>query len=476
MNDMLRFYNTLSKEKQELKPLAAARGEKLLLFVCGITPYDFAHLGHARTYVAFDLIVKYLRLKGFKVFYLQNITDIDDKIIQRAKEANETPRVLARRFERAYLKSMKALGVNSVNKYARATLHIKEIVGQISRLLLKGYAYQTSDGVYYDITRFKSYGKLSGRTISQAEDAVSRIDESVQKRNKGDFALWKLSKEGEPSWQSPWGKGRPGWHIEDTAITEKYFGAQYDIHGGSRDLLFPHHEAEIAQMEAISGLQPLVRFWMHSGFLTIGGEKMSKSLGNFITIEDFISKYSARLLRFLIIKTHYRSPIDYSEALVEQAKQELFRIDEFVARLGAVASASANKKQSSLTNLLNETYERFSIALEDDINVPEAFAVLFDLIKQGNILIDGNSLSRAEAKEMIVFLKKADTIFDCIFKKEKSIKIPADVAELMKKREEARKGQHWHMADSLRKDIEAKGWQVDDTPAGPRLMKTEEKK
>ena len=240
----MQIYNTLSRKKQELKP---KESNKLNLFVCGITAYDFSHIGHARTYIAFDMIAKYLRQKEYDVYYLQNITDIDDKIIARAKEQGEDALQLSQRFEQEYLKDMKSLGVDAVSEYARATDHIPEIISQVERLLKKEYAYEIKeDGIYFDISKFKDYGKLSHRTAQQAQDAVSRIDESVNKRNAGDFALWKFSDpsaKGEPSWESPWGVGRPGWHIEDTAITEKFFGAQYDIHGGAQELICPHHEA-----------------------------------------------------------------------------------------------------------------------------------------------------------------------------------------------------------------------------------------
>src|SRR3989344_9392375 len=302
-------FNSLAKQKEEFAP---RNGKKVNMFVCGPTVYDSSHIGHARTYISFDVIARYLWHLGYKVKYLQNITDIDDKIIDRAKKENKHPLKLAGEFEKIYYQDMKSLGINSVSKYAPATKYIKQIVSQVKRLKEKGFAYEIpGDGIYFDLSKLTDYGKLSGRTTEGAEDAVSRIDESINKRNKGDFALWKFSKPGEPKWKTELGEGRPGWHIEDTAITEKHFGPQYDIHGGARDLIFPHHEAEIAQMEGISGKKPMVRTWMHTGLLTINGEKMSKSLGNFITIRDFLEKQPARVLRFLMIKAHYRSPIDY---------------------------------------------------------------------------------------------------------------------------------------------------------------------
>ncbi|MGB9598851.1 MAG: cysteine--tRNA ligase, partial [Minisyncoccales bacterium] len=327
---MIKIYNSFSKKREILRPMA---NKKLNLFVCGPTVYDLAHLGHARLFIVFDLIVKYLRSQKYNVFYLQNITDIDDKIIERAKREKTTSQKIARRFEKEYLKDMKDLKIDSVTKYARATEHIKEIISQVKRLIKKNYAYQIDDGIYYDISKFNDYGKLSGRTVLQAEDGFSRIDESKGKKNKGDFCLWKFSKLNEPKWQSPWGKGRPGWHIEDTAITEKYFGEQYELHGGGQDLIFPHHEAEIAQMEALSGKKPFVKYWLHVNLVKVNGKKMSKSLGNFITIRDFLKENSARLLRFLVASSHYRSPLEYNEEVLLQSKRRMEKIDEFVRKI-----------------------------------------------------------------------------------------------------------------------------------------------
>ena len=470
---MLKIYSTLSRKKEILKPFDKAQGKKLIkLFVCGITPYDFAHLGHARTYLVFDAFVKYLRSKGLDVFYLQNVTDVDDKIIKRARELGKSWKEVSKTFEKEYLKDMKALGINSVTKYARATEHIKEIISQVKRLLKNGYAYEIQgDGIYYDVKKFKEYGKLSRRTVQQAEDGISRIDESVRKRNKGDFALWKFA---SPSWPSPWGPGRPGWHIEDTAITEKYFGPQYDIHGGGRDLMFPHHEAETAQMEAISGKKLLARFWMHSGFLTIGGEKMSKSLGNFIAIQDFLKNHSPRVLRLLFLKTHYRSPIDYSEKLILQTKQELERIDEFVGKLHETRSMKRETKKrfklQASRFTLHASY--FMKALEDDFNTPKAIAVVFDLIRKVNPLLSRNALSRKETKEILAFLHEMDKIFGFIFAKQKISAVPNEIKKLLVQREQYREQKLWNKADELRKKLLAKGWLIEDTPSGPKLKKT----
>ncbi|MDP4006981.1 MAG: cysteine--tRNA ligase [bacterium] len=471
---MLKLYNTLSRKKESIK---SKPGKKLRLFVCGPTVYDYSHLGHARTYIAFDAFVTFLRSQGYRVDYLQNITDIDDKIIRRAKEKNLPPKSIARMFEKEYLKDMKSLGISSVNKYARATDHIPEIISQIKRLLKKKYAYEVEgDGIYYDISRFKEYGKLSRRTTLQAEDAVSRIDESIKKRNKGDFALWKLAQHrttvsgagfSEPSWNSPWGKGRPGWHIEDTAITEKRFGAQYELHGGAKDLIFPHHEAEIAQMEAISGKKPMARHWMHTGFLTVNKGKMSKSLGNFVTVQNFLDAHSPRILRLLVLKAHYRSPIDYSENLLLQIEQELQRIDEFINKIRNPKSEIRNKPEFQISKFKTQ----FKAALEDDFNTPKAIAVVFDIITKGNILLAKGNLSKTDSKTILNFLKEVDEIFGFIFSKEKKTVIPLNILNLLDEREKYRKEAQWQKADTIRKKLLGQGWQIDDTSQGPKLKR-----
>jgi len=462
---MLKVYNTLTQKKESFRP---RKGRKVNLFVCGPTVYDYSHIGHARTYIIFDVIVRYLKEKGYDVFYLQNITDIDDKIINRAAERKTTPQKLARNFEKEYLKDMKSLKVDSVDKYARATEHIKEIISQVERLIRKGFAYQIEDGIYYDISKFKEYGKLSKRTALQAEDSVSRIDESKGKRNKGDFCLWKFSKAREPSWPSPWGKGRPGWHIEDTAITERYFGSQYDIHGGARDLIFPHHEAEIAQMEAISGKSPLVKYWLHSGFLTVKSQKMAKSLGNFITIKDFLKDNPLRFLRLLIVKTHYRSPIDYNEEAILQCQKELARIDEFTNKIKNVK----DKTQEGKVELKIADYENnFAEAMEDDFNTPKAVAVIFDLVNKANVLISQSKLSSTGSKDIFKFLKKVDKIFGFILKEKSREKTPQEIIGLAKEREKYRKEKNWQKADEARKEIEKMGYRVEDTEEGPKIKK-----
>ncbi|MDP4010517.1 MAG: cysteine--tRNA ligase [Candidatus Spechtbacteria bacterium] len=456
-------YDTLSGKKKEIK-----LSEKTLrLFVCGPTVYDMPHMGHARTYVSFDMFVKYMRKQGYKIDYLQNITDIDDKIIQRANENKKTPQELAEHFEKEYYADMETLGISAVTKYLRATDHIPEIISQIQRLLEKNYAYQIDgDGIYFEVSKFADYGKLSGRTALQAEDATSRIDESVAKRNKGDFALWKFSKPGEPEWESPWGPGRPGWHIEDTAITEKYFGPQYDIHGGGRDLIFPHHEAEIAQMEAISGKEPLVKFWMHPGFLTVSGEKMSKSLKNFITIRDALKEYSPQNLRLFFTTKHYRSPIDYTPNGVDEARSNEKKLEDFWLNLENILPNESPDQSKEIEKYINS----FWGFLEDDFNTPRAFAELFQLIA---FVYKTGSLSEQDRINITSFLKNMNAIFNVVSEDKLSvaINIPSEILKLADEREKMRQEKKWDKADILRRQIEDAGYEIKDTEEGPQIRK-----
>jgi len=479
------IYNTLHKKKEIIKPL---KGKRIALFVCGPTVYDFSHIGHARTCIVFDCFARYLKHAGFDVFYLQNITNIDDKIIAKAREKGVLAKDLADAFEKEYLKDMKLLGIASVKKYARATDYIKEIISQVKRLLEKEYAYALDDGIYFDIKKCKGYGKLSSRSSLQADDAVSRIDYNTHKKNRGDFCLWKIAGDhnfNEPSWPSPFGRGRPGWHIEDTAITEKFFGPQYDIHGGGRDLIFPHHEAEIAQMEAISGKKPLAKYWMHTGFLTINEQKMSKSLNNFITIDNFLKRYPYRHLRFWFAKNLWRSPMNYSESAMIEVKSALEKIEEFLRKIRSTKSqihrrgefakritprVSTNK--SKIQNLLKNARHDFYKDLNDDFNTPKSFAVIFDLIKEVNKAADQGLLGKKEADEIYKFFIEINAIFDIIdFKKLKQSTIPSEIKQLIDQREHYRKSSEWQKADEMRQEIEKYGFTIEDTKEGPLLKK-----
>lgn len=448
----IKVYSTLSKTVEDLKPMEAG---KIKFFVCGPTVYDFPHLGHAKTYTQFDFIVKYLRWTGFEVFYLQNITDIDDKIIQRAADRKIVWRQLADEFEKIYTDDMAALRNTAVTKYARATDYIESIVSQVQRMLEKGLAYRTPDNsIYFEIAKFKDYGKLSGRTELKENDGVSRIDNSDQKRGWNDFCLWKASKDGEPSWETAIGNGRPGWHIEDTAITETEFGPQYDIHGGAIDLIFPHHEAEITQMESISGLVPFVRYWLHTGFLNINSQKMSKSLGNFKTIRDLLKIYDYRTLRFFFISNHYRVAMDFSDAALEQAKNSLGRIDEFIF----------NKVDANFDDLIDEAAvedakSKFHEALSNDFNTPQAFAVLFEFIRAQNA-------KEKSGRRTFEFLNQINSFVD--FMKFDQAKVSEFVAIMITERDAARAAKDFAKSDEIRDRLLSMGIKIYDTKEGTK--------
>lgn len=448
----IKIYNTLIQNKQPFQPRQKKRVD---IFVCGITSYDYMHIGHAKTYVQFDVIVKYLRYKGYKVYYLQNVTDIDNKIIKRAQEKNIKSIKLAREFEKYYHKDEKKLGINAVTKYARATDYINQIIKQTQALIKKGYAYKIADGYYYDITKFENYGKLSNRTALEAEDAISRIDESVEKRNKGDFCLWKFSKSNKPNWNTKIGRGRPGWHIEDTAITEKHFGPQYDIHGGARDLIFPHHEAEIAQMQAISKKSPMAKYWIHTGFLTVEGKKMSKSLHNFVTVRDALKKYNYKTLRFFYLSSHYRSPIDFTKDAIESAQNGLQRLNDFIQY------TKINKKEDK--NLVQKTKEQFISTMDDDFDTVKAIACLFDFVNE-------SYKKNIGGKSAYKLFKEINAIFDIFTLKKPSI--PKEVIELVKQREKLREQKKWSESDQVRKKIQNLGFTMEDTDKGPVIKKS----
>ena len=441
----LKIYNTLTQKKEIFKPLA---DRKVKLFICGPTVYDYAHIGHAKTYVQFDIIVKYLKYRGYDVFYLQNITDIDDKIIQRAAERKKNPMELAQEFEEEYYKGISSLGVNSISRFARATDYIKEIIKQVNILMDKGFAYTIGDdGIYFDLSKDDDYGKLSGRKSIEAEDAVSRIDDSSKKRNKGDFCLWKKSKPNEPSWPDPWfNGGRPGWHIEDTAISEKFFGPQYDIHGGARDLIFPHHEAEIAQMESISGKKPFVKYWLHTGFLNVKGQKMAKSLGNFVTIKDALERYDAKVLRLFYISGHYRSPIDFSDELLDKAKNSLERLNDFFRKI-------KNSKEKDDIPLIEKTKKGFQEHMDDDFDTPSALAVIFDFVKDVN--------KKGGGKKSYELMLEFNKIFNVLDTKEQNV--PAEIRKLVEERDEARTKKDFKKADQIREEIKKKGYLLEDS-------------
>lgn len=480
----MRLYNTLTKKIEEL----SAPTRKFNMFVCGPTVYDYIHIGNARTFVTFDAIAKYLRFAGYQLFYLQNITDVDNKIIARAKESGKLSNDIALTYERAFLDDSKQLKITSIDTYARASEHIAEIIAQVKTLIKKGYAYATSavpakgpdavsgsnNDVYFDIEAYEhafpgQYGALSGQKISDIEEGV-RVIMEANKKNPRDFALWKAQNYTyEPSWGSPWGQGRPGWHIEDTAISEKYLGQQYDIHGGGQDLIFPHHEAEIAQQQAASGLVPFVRHWLHTAFLVNNSQKMSKSLGNFATAHDLLKKYTPETLRFYLLSAHYRSPLDFNDTSLIQAEAGITRIAEFIDRL--VFFDNKQFTPSAIDNEVTKQAAQFSqdivAALDDDFNTPKAIGILFDFIRTMNQRIDAGQIDRDTTRHLLEVLDIADHVLGIVPRR--SVKLPAKVAELVHKRQKARDTNDFTVADKLRAEIIQLGYNLDDTPYGPLI-------
>ena len=455
---MIKLYNTMTRRKEIFKP---KEGNKIRMFVCGPTVYDHSHIGHARTYISFDVIVRYLKYSGFTVFYLQNITDLDDKILKRAEELGSSPLELARRYEEEYLQDMKVLGVENVNFYARATEHIPEIINQIKILVENGFAYETDKGVYFDESMFKDFGKLSNRVLKELN--VHRIGLDTSKRNPGDFALWKKrkteSEELEMVWDSPWGTGRPGWHIEDTAITDTYFGPQYDIHGGGLDLIFPHHEAEIAQMEAASNKKPMVKYWMHTGFLNVMGEKMSKSLGNFITINELLQEYSPDVFRFFVLSTHYRSPIDFSQEILHQSQQGLQRIYKLIGTINELLdenTAISMENDQEYIYKLSEVRKEFFEAMDNDFNTPSAFSTIFDIIREVNRDINDSNISKNALTKLKALIIEFGIVlgFDFSLKNENEQELQDDLIELLKDiRSKLREKKEWDLSDEIRSKL-----------------------
>ena len=444
------IYSTLTRSKENFETINKNR---VNLFVCGPTVYDDAHIGHERTYISFDTIKRYLEYSGYAVFYIQNITDIDDKIINRSKESGIPANDIARKFEKRYIEDMTKLNVTGVNLFARATNHLDEIIDQIQRLIDKGFAYESEDGVYFEIEKFKEFGKLSNRKIEELESHRELAE--TTKRNEQDFALWK-KRDGidEPVFSSPWGDGRPGWHIEDTAITEYYFGEQYDVHGGGLDLIFPHHEAEITQMEAVSGKSPMVRYWLHTGFLNVKGEKMSKSLHNFITIRELLQDWDADTFRFFVLSTHYRSPIDFSKDSLHQSEKSLEKIKKFYSTL----DVEECDVESDL-EVLNDAKQEFFNSMDDDFNTPKAIASLFVLMNECKNI----DLSDDDKIAIKVFLNDVSQILGIDFYLEETSAGSDDLFNLITNvRADLRAAKQYELSDKIRDELINLGYEIND--------------
>jgi len=456
----MKLYNTLSGKKEEFIPLEK---EKVGMYVCGPTVYDYGHLGHGRAAVSFDVIRKYLIYKGFNVIFVTNFTDIDDKMINRAELMKISVAELADRIIPEYEKDYRDLGIMKGDVQPKATEHIKEMVEIISGLEKKGYTYVLDDGVYFDVMKFKDYGKLSKQKLDELRSG-SRVTLKESKRNPQDFVLWKLSKPGEPFWASPWGDGRPGWHIECSAMSSTFLGESFDIHGGGADLAFPHHECEIAQSEAYSGKQ-FAKYWLHNGFIQINNEKMSKSLGNFFTLKDIFRKFNPQVVRYLFLQTHYRSPIEFTEDLLMQSKNALARVHDFMTRLGNYKPEDQNVEQKDVEEFLKGIRGRFEAAMDDDFETPEAMAAVFDLIKEVNRRIDARTLSRKSKESIMNLIIHTDAVLG-VFEPAKSESIEPEIMEMINARETARKNRDWPEADRIRKELLGKGIQLEDSAGG----------
>lgn len=477
----MKIYNTLTRGKEEFIPI---KKDTVKMYVCGPTVYDVPHIGHFRSAYVFDFIRKYLEYSGYKVIFVRNITDIDDKIIQRARDEakgdstgaprdiKKTAKKIAEHYLKIYDETMLSLGIMKPSKEPKATDNIKEMIDFISSLINKGYAYVSGADVYFSVDKFDKYGKLSGQNIEEMIERERANGEKI-KKHKLDFALWKGAKEDEPSWPSPWGDGRPGWHIECSTMSTNTLGKEFDIHGGGLDLIFPHHENEIAQSESLnSGV--FARVWVHNGLLTINKDKMSKSLKNFITLESFLAEYKdPDIIKILFLSSHYRSPVDYSSEKLEEAKRIKERIVNFVGHAGKRLSKSSVKisgKNNKTAGNNQDAEIRFKTAMDDDFNTPEVLAGLFESIHKGNEYLAGSKIS----EEGNIFLKKTENfikrfsgIFSLSFKEESLMdSMSSKVSLLVEKREKARKGKNFDQADKIRQELDLMGIVVEDTTEG----------
>ncbi len=455
---MLIIYNSLTKQKAPFIPIEP---DKVSLYVCGMTVYDYCHVGHARVMVVFDVVARYLRSLGYQVTYVRNITDIDDKIIKRATENGENFKDLTVRFIQAMHEDAKALGVLEPDIEPRATESIPEIIAMLQQLLDNGYAYLTDSGdLCYSVQSFKNYGKLSGKKLEDLR-AGERVEVDKSKRHPLDFVLWKPAKPGEPSWDSPWGRGRPGWHIECSAMSTSCLGNHFDIHGGGMDLQFPHHGNEIAQSEGATG-ETFVNVWMHNGFVRIDDEKMSKSLGNFFTVREVLERYQSEVLRYFILTSHYRSPLNYSDQELDAAKQALSRFYTALRGLANSSEACSDERYS----------QRFKAAMDDDFNTPEALAVLFNLSHEINKIRD---IDNAKAVELASELRRLGGILGLLQAdpesylqeggNEGSLSV-AEIEQLIAERKAAREARRWKLADKIRADLDKNGIVLEDGKQG----------
>lgn len=468
----LRVFNTLNRKKEVFKPIDPG---KVRMYVCGPTVYDSCHIGHARSVIIFDVIARYLKAIGYDVLYVRNFTDVDDKIIDKANQLGIKSTAVAERFIKEFYEDMDALNVKRATIEPKATDHIKQIIQFIERLIEGGYAYRVEGDVYFSVEKFEEYGKLSGRKLDEME-AGARIDINEKKNNPFDFVLWKSAKPGEPFWESTWGKGRPGWHIECSVMSNEYLGETFDIHGGGKDLCFPHHENEIAQSESISG-EPFVKYWIHNGFVNINQEKMSKSLGNFLMIKDILKTYHPEVVRLFLLSSHYRSPIDFTEKAMDEARKGLDKMYALLLRVDKTMDSESNQEIEP-----GDCWQQFCEAMDDDFNSAHGIGIIFDTVRKVNRMLDqyknsGSDQIKQTIQHALVDIRRTGNILGILLEKpavyfdkkqtqvleQKSVD-PTMIAKMVEERNAARKANNWKKADQIRAQLADMGVILEDRP------------
>ncbi|MGB7605529.1 MAG: cysteine--tRNA ligase [Lutisporaceae bacterium] len=458
----MKLYNTMTRKKEEFKPLSAG---EVKMYSCGPTVYNYFHIGNARPFIMFDILRRYFEYRGNKVTFVQNFTDLDDKIIRRAKDEKVSEKEISERFIKEYFKDAEALNIRKATYHPKVTEHIPEIIDIIKKLESNGLTYMLDGDVYYDTAKFEKYGRLSRQNLEELESGT-RVELAEGKRSMNDFVLWKSQKPGEPAWESPWGMGRPGWHIECSAMSMKYLGETIDIHSGGLDLIFPHHENEIAQSEGATGKE-FARYWLHNGFLNINNEKMSKSLNNFFTVRDIEKHFDLEVLRMFMLSAHYRSPINFSDDLLEQTKNGLERLYNAKNNLTYLMDITVEKESSeedqALIDRLSQYKNQFIDAMDDDINTADGLSVIYELVRDINSSLKAES-SKVAVKSAYDMLMELSAVLGLLEKKEESIDI--EIETLIEERQQARKEKNWALSDKIRDDLKAQGIVLEDTPQG----------
>ncbi|WP_195238538.1 cysteine--tRNA ligase [Romboutsia sp. 1001285H_161024_C4] len=461
----MKLYNTLTRTKEEFVPLEEG---KVKMYVCGPTVYNYIHIGNARPFIMFDTLRRYLEYRGFDVTYVQNFTDVDDKIIKRGHEENIAPEEVANKYINEYFVDADGLGIKRADVHPRVTDNIQQIIDFVKELEEKGYAYESNGDVYFDTKKFEGYGKLSKQNQDDLE-AGARIEVNSQKRHPMDFVLWKAKKEGEPGWESPWGEGRPGWHIECSVMSNRYLGETIDIHAGGQDLTFPHHENEIAQSEARSG-KTFSNYWVHNGYININNEKMSKSLGNFFTVREISEKYDLEIVRFFMLSAHYRNPVNFSDEMLAQAKAGLERLynakEKLEFTIENLKEGSLTEGEKDLVSELNSYRYKFINAMEDDLNTADAISAIFELSKFINTNVNENS-SLEFAKLCLDEFNELTSVLNIVNKKNDDI-LDEEIENLIQKRVDAKKNKDYKLADEIRQELLERGIILEDTRQGTK--------